>query len=1280
MTARRVLPPRTRRHAHHSRLRRIMGLLGLLGLVSGIFVYRHFTDPERVRLAALDYLQSLVRGTVSVQSAEFSLFDGVRLSGVSIAKPIDPGNGRQAQAPDGNGRPATEASDTSRPPPLFTCPSIRLRYRLAPALMGRLEVEEIVATAPTLTVHRDNQTDAQDFWRLLREPRRGSAPAMGPLPTVRLRESKIRITRRNQDELETIEELTLNVLATTTGRHGIYEMAWAGGGATRSQGRFRLNPRTGTVTDIDGGLPWLRVEGVALAADAGIPGVQQRCDLLGLTGELRIRDFHLSAGTAESVGDAAAPDSDVDAPVSSPTGRSQTVADAPTSDHPKATIELRNATLAVPLDDADRSLPADKRYLRFTGVHGRLDVTADAATAVLSARFRGSACTLRAQLFRGPTEPFSLADVGFDLKVSVERLELPRRDDPTAPQQAAFVNRWRPVRHFYNDFDPHGLVNLQMSVARQPGADAAIELRHLTLEGLDCDASYRRFPYRVRDLSGSVEYGPDGVLLKDLTGSHAAGRITVNGTLSRPRWFAATDLNITGRNIPTDRPLHDALSPRYRQIWDLFDPMGSTDIDVRLTRSEGTPERGEPWDTIVDARLNEVTAQFTGFPYPFERVVGTLRVEHDVLSVADLTGYSGRGRVAVNGSARFDDRGTEALDLRLEAADIAFDDRLKGALPGSAAALVTQFDPRGTFDLAGALTLDRARGPLVYDLVASLNAADLAYHHLPIPVEDVTGRIRLQPDRITLNGITGHHGPTQILAEGSLDVGPQTPDGRLTVACNNLVLDAALRQALPETIRPALEQLTLAGPFDSVTVAEWTAGGDRGGHQRTTLTARGVDLHHDAFPLAISDVRGTLTLDADRATFDNLTGRCGQAGLSLSGEVARDADHLGATLDLSVTDMPFNEQLRQALPWRFRRSWNNLRPAGRFDLALHHLGIRRPVSGGPTEWDFAGALTLHEAGFDLGARVRNVSGTLLLDGASSGTSAGSDLSVSGSVRLDHLDLNDHRVTQLTGRIANLPSNRKFVLGDLRGETYGGSVVGEVEVNYATQPAEYSCAATLAGLDLEALSRSPAGTQPGQADAGSPGDDQDHSASASAMASRSAQAPTTAPSGRTDAHLYLTGAIGEPARTRGGGRVRIEDARLFRLPLMLSILDAVDQLGPARSAQQTATAEFFLLGRNIELHDVLIQDPTLALIGGGRIERDPTALDLRLVAVSPNRRLTVPLLTEFLEGTARELIEIRVKGAWAEPTVTARPLRSIEGAARTLLSRPRTPTAEPHNPP
>ena len=49
-----------------------------------------------------------------------------------------------------------------------------------------------------------------------------------------------------------------------------------------------------------------------------------------------------------------------------------------------------------------------------------------------------------------------------------------------------------------------------------------------------------------------------------------------------------------------------------------------------------------------------------------------------------------------------------------------------------------------------------------------------------------------------------------------------------------------------------------------------------------------------------------------------------------------------------------------------------------------------------------------------------------------------------------------------------------------------------------------------------------------------------------------------------------------------------------------------------------------------------------------------------------------MLTEFIEGAARELVEVHLSGTLEKPTIVAHPLRSVDAAIKTLFGAGQPP--------
>ena len=1068
-------------------------MTALVALAAAWLLYGAMTDPERIRRRCEQYLRRFVDGEVTVESATFSVFGGTLLNGVRVT---EAGAAVPMATPDR---------------PFFYCENLLLKHDPAAMLLGKLSVGEVVATDPVCSLVRTDETGAYNIGRIFRRSAPERSARKPRLPVVRLRNASLMIAREHRGVRRDVDQVNLSVVATPISETvRSYSVVWKRTGADQARGRSMFDLRTLAFKDLDGGLPWLSLETGMLVAATQVPEVDRWFSLLGLSGRIKAEGYNVSFRGARG-------------------GRG------------RLSLRLRDGALSVPVDEVERRLPREQRYLRFDSVEGVVELSPARADVQFTGVFHGAPCRVSATL-AGKIGPHAhLDDVSLSAVIACDDLTLPSVGENAVPAVNRFVERWRPLRSFYRDFDPHGRVALEGSVAKAAGAGQPVRLTRGVMTVLHADGSYRKFPYRVRNVTGSVEFTPEGIYLRELAGEHDGAPVVVNGWLAEARWYGAAELHLSGRGASLDADLHDALNRRYQKLWDAFELAGAADISVSMTRAPGTVENPQPYVTIVNAELKRAQARFAGFPYAVEDVSGGVAVSGDRLSVTRLAGSNGAARVIVDGYADLASEGLSDLKLHLAAEGVAFDDELFAALPEDARTRVTQFAPRGMFDLAGGITFDPAAGRVKYDLAATLHGVQMTYRIGTAPTAQVTG-VSIDP--------AGFSYPLTIV-DGTVKIGL----GRVAIC----------------------------------------------------------DLH---------------------ATHDDTQ-------VTLDGAVTFDNETVEGAFALTGKQIALDEDLRLAVPWRWRRAWNKLSPVGTVDLELDGLRYRRQ-RGAAADWDFEGQLTLHGTALDVGARITDVRGSLRGSGSVGGTPP--ELNASAAIALDSVTINRRRVEQVRGRLEKCGTGDALTLLDLSGKLYGGLIASDVRVSFERSAAHYDVSATMQDVDLRKF----------------------------LSAGNSAGSGTGPVAGRMDAHIFMNGASGRPDSRRGGGKVSVRDAELYKLPLIAAILNVINFTVPQESAFQEMSAEFFVTGRRVEVRDIVLRGAALALVGSGVIVPDGGPLALKLVAVTPHRWIKVPVITEFLEGAARELVEVDVSGTLDAPVVQARPLRGVEAAFATLFET-RKPT-------
>jgi hypothetical protein len=238
----------------------------------------------------------------------------------------------------------------------------------------------------------------------------------------------------------------------------------------------------------------------------------------------------------------------------------------------------------------------------------------------------------------------------------------------------------------------------------------------------------------------------------------------------------------------------------------------------------------------------------------------------------------------------------------------------------------------------------------------------------------------------------------------------------------------------------------------------------------------------------------------------------------------------------------------------------------------------------------------------------------------------------------------------------------LVIDSIQGDVYGGSLSGRVEMHYGDAPARYELKTTVHDMDIQPF----------------------------IYAARSPQLATEDPvdaRGFADVRLYLSGPLNDKPKSQpgsplvegpshvGGGRVEIREADLYRLPIMLAILNVINLAVPDKNAFHDVSSEFRIRGNRVALTDIVLQGPVLKLVGDGSISLPDRGVDLHLVNVPP-LLARVPGLGGIVEGASRELVELHVTGPLFRPTVRPKPFRATIEELKRLFQKkkPKTITA------
>ncbi len=227
-----------------------------------------------------------------------------------------------------------------------------------------------------------------------------------------------------------------------------------------------------------------------------------------------------------------------------------------------------------------------------------------------------------------------------------------------------------------------------------------------------------------------------------------------------------------------------------------------------------------------------------------------------------------------------------------------------------------------------------------------LEQGEIEHPLLPFPLHGLTGQVYVDKHQLILRKVTVRNGPTQLVADGRIDLPEPAAANRIDVKIQDLVLDGRLRGCLwgPakrffETVHPA-GQLDAAGAIVRTAEANWDFVG-------WVMTFKHCTASHQRFPYPVTDIVGT-AVQKGKSFVLSFRGWAGERPATLIGTIHNPGPEAEADYQLEVQRLPIDYALMSAAAVRpaFHRTLSNLNLRGLVDARCHFhrpAGVDRKI-------------------------------------------------------------------------------------------------------------------------------------------------------------------------------------------------------------------------------------------------------------------------------------------------------------------------------------------------
>ena len=850
----------------------------------------------------------------------------------------------------------------------------------------------------------------------------------------------------------------------------------------------------------------------------------------------------------------------------------------------------------------------------------------------------------------------------------------------------------RAVREIYDQLRPQGSCLLDVSVSR-PTAGARLSVDG-GIEVLEGNFVFLRFPYPVRKATGSISFepkdenGPERLEI-NLRGMGIAGGanentiINVAGLMGPLGNDAGVGIRIWSDDVYNEPAMTHAFPADVQRTLAMFDAEGLGNFPTFRGRFTCDVNRAvgpmKPWLLTTHVVIQSATGSLAAFPYPLQGLAMELKIGQNSVEIINANMQKGDAKLRVDGRVSWaptipmrvgqrairQTKPTAVTELKLIAENIAIDDELLAAIPEGSRDVLRKLGLRGVLDVTGIIRNDarltpvdnapNAPPPVDYNLTALLREGTVWPMGASFVVGDVNGKIGLTPTKITFTDVNGSRGESKMTVNGSLSIPENATSGAvkrppiadLSVNAVNLPLDGPLYALLPKPAQQAWDTVQPRGTVDvavkvdgSLPAKPSSAGTTMPAmKQKVTIIPRDLSVQLVDYPYPVDRITGRIVVEGNQTTLNQVTGRNGDAMMSVWGKGISNPDGDVWNLSLFARDVPADDTFFDALPPSFATTLRSLKLTGKLGwyVPKYVQKFKRSTSTTeaatastqPSTVDMSGKVYFTGVSMDVGVPLAEIDGSL---GGSVTIANGRIDEMVGSVDFDKLTVSERTMSNVHGAITRESGSDVLKLSKLSGELAGGYLVGDVSLtspkptldNTPSKPVDkFMVSLVLRGADAAVI-------------AGEGVSDLE---------------------GRLSASLALEGVVDDANSRRGRGDVLVSGDNMYQLPLVLGLLQITNLALPVNTPMKEATARYTVDGQRINFDAISLRSDTLLMNGEGHLDYGTRQVAMTFTTDNPNAP-HIPFLSELWRNAQQEFFKIEVRGTVQEPQVSNAALNTI----------------------
>lgn len=464
--------------------------------------------------------------------------------------------------------------------------------------------------------------------------------------------------------------------------------------------------------------------------------------------------------------------------------------------------------------------------------------------------------------------------------------------------------------------------------------------------------------WNIEDLACEIEYDCSDIFLKNLQWRMGQNSYaTIQGTISDypgegeyELWLDLDNWHLTSESksnsLVYDKNSMELVGPGLIKFLDYYKPVGLGGVDVKSVGKLSDLSMSV-WTGAI--QCNDISIRHKKFPYLLENMVGTLRLPEstDEMDIVFDNLYCKHGNVRMYLSGEAQHVGSKwSYNINLTSPNMQLDEDLRKALNEQQQEMWEIFSPTGIarIDYTFGRDIEGNRNRM---LKVELAGAKALYKHFPYPLENLTGKVQIEPDKITLdNIISTYDGDDRMIRLDGIiaNINSEKPRFNVVIDANNIPIDSALHAALPEKQREFYEHFQVDAVADSRITIFPNEVGRRLVEYIARVSIRNASMVYNEFPLPLTEVDVDATLTMDKIILEKMTARSGEGVVNVKGNIWPVTDRkptTGFCLSVDAKNIQLDENWLRTLPREAAEAVAKIGPQGNINV-LANINVDAP--------------------------------------------------------------------------------------------------------------------------------------------------------------------------------------------------------------------------------------------------------------------------------------------------------------------------------------------------